>query len=154
MRIILTEDQVEVIRLLNEQTDFTKKVKDAIKDVKDGANRLYNIISYTTIAEIRDGDTDISIIEQRVNKLDDLLKNINRRVSDYYDRYPEDLYKAKRLDDIHLELESRISIVNKKITALGYLVKQLLPFSKVGVFGEGRDMDWDNPFDDITPTEV
>lgn len=158
MKVRLTEQQVELIKFLNEQTDFVEKSKDAIKNVKDAANKLYNIITFTTIAEIRDGDTDISVIEQRVEKLDDSISTISSRVSSFYDRFSEEEYYAKKMDDIHLELENRITTVNRKVMALGYLVDQLKPLARVNEYGEGRDVtggqDWDTPFDDITPTEI
>lgn len=154
MKIILTEDQVKLIKFLNEQTDFVEQAKTSIAEIKDSANRLYNVITFTTIAEIRDGETDIPALEQRLEKLDTNLSNISRRVSDYYDRFDEDEYYAKKLDDVHLDLENRIHTVNKKIMALGYIIDQIKPFARVNEYGEGREKDWDAPFDDITPTEI
>lgn len=154
MKVILTEQQLALIKMLNEQTDFVEKTKDAIKDIKDKTNQLYNIVTFTTIAEIRDGETDISVIEQRVEKLDDSITTISRRVSSYYDRFTEDEYYAKKMDDVHMDLENRITTVNRKVMALGYLVEHLKPLARVNEYGEGREKDWDAPFDDITSTEI
>lgn len=154
MKIILTEDQVNLIKMLNEQTEFVDKVKEHIKSLKENSNRIYNLITFVTIAEIRDGELDIPKMEQRIEKLDNEISNISRKVSEYYDRFPEEEYYAKRMDDIHLDLENRIGTVNKKIMALGDIISHLKPFAKVNEYGEGRDNDWDKPFDDVKPMNI
>jgi len=153
MKVILTEEQMRLVKLIKENEDFAERIKTGISNIKDSANKLYNIITFTTIAEYRDGDSDVSIMEKTVEELDDKLSNISRKISDYYDRYDEDTYYDK-FEDIHSELEDRVSITNKKIWALYDIVKQLKPFSKVDEYGDGRENDWDAPFDDIAPIEI
>lgn len=154
MRIILTEDQVKIIQALNEQSEFVAKTMEAIKDIKKNANSLYNLITFTTIAEIRDGDFDIPRMEQRIGELENKTTHISRRISEYFDRFSEDEYYAKKLDDVHADLEDRVSVADKKVMALGDILKQLTPFAKVNEYGEGRENDWDAPFDDIKPTNA
>lgn len=154
MKLILTEEQLKLVKLIKENIDFAEQTKDKIKDIKENIDRLYNIITFTTIAEIRDGETDILVIERKVEELDNKIMNISRKVSDYFDRYDEDTYYAKKLDDIHSDLENRIHTLNRKIMALGKIVEQLKPFAKVNEYGDGREDDWDAPFDNITPTKI
>ena len=154
MKVILTEEQLKLVQLIKENTDFAEQAKDKIKDIKENIDRLYNIITFTTIAEIRDGETDILVIERKVEELDNKIMNISRKVSDYFDRYDEDTYYAKKLDDIHGDLENRIHTLNRKIMALGKIVEQLKPFAKVNEYGDAKENDWDAPFDNITPTKI
>jgi predicted RNase H-like nuclease (RuvC/YqgF family) len=154
MKLILTEEQLKLVQLIKENTDFAEQAKDKIKDIKENLDRLYNIIMFTTIAEIRDGETDILVMERKVEELDDKINNIVKKVSDYFDRYDEDTYYAKKLDEIHSDLENRISTLNRKVMALGKIVEQLKPFGKVREYGGGRKDDWNTPFDNITPTKV
>lgn len=151
MKVILTEDQIKLIKTLNEQTEFVAKTMDAIKDMKKAANGLYGIITFATIAEIRDGDFDIPRMEQRVGELKTKSTHISRRISEFFDRYTEDEYYAKRLDDVQNDLEARHWVADEKIDALEDIINHLKPFSKVNEYGEGRDNDWDKPFDDIKP---
>lgn len=154
MKVILTEEQLRLVKLIKENSEFSEQTKDKIKDIKDNIDRLYNIITFTTIAEIRDGEADILVLERKVGELDNRITIIERKVSDYFDRYDEDIYYAKKLDDIHNDLDNRIHTLNKKIVALGKIVEQLKPFAKVNEYGEGRDDDWDEPFNNITPTKL
>jgi len=154
MKLILTEEQLKLVQLIKENTDFAEQAKDKIKDIKENLDRLYNIIMFTTIAEIRDGETDILVMERKVEELDDKINNIVKKVSDYFDRYDEETYYAKKLDEIHGDLEGRISTLNRKIMALGKIVEQLKPFGKVSEYSGGKKDDWDKPFDNITPTKV
>jgi hypothetical protein len=149
MRIILTEDQMKVITLIKEQSEFVAHTMDAIKQVKKNANSLYNLITFTTIAEIIDGDLDIGSVENKVTALDDNLNVIARRVSEYFDRFSQDEYSARNLDDVHLDLEGRISDVNKKINVLYDFVKHLSPFGK-----DDYDNGWNGAFDDIKSVEI
>lgn len=153
-RVKITESQYQMVQMLKENIDFAEKTKSKFGDIKKAANKLYSIITFSTIAEIRDGDTDVGIIEQKLEKLHDALNTTDRRVSDYFDRYDEDTYYAKKLDDIHSDLENRSSGVYKKLDALDEMVKALKPFSKKDEYGDGREKDWDTPFNDITPTEI
>jgi len=154
MKLILTEEQLKFVKLIKENTDFAEQAKDKIKGIKEDIDRLYNIITFATIAEIRDGETDISITETKVEELDNKISNISKKVSDYFNRYDEETYYTKKLDDIHGDLENRITTLNRKIMALGKIVEQLKPFAKVNKYGEGREDDWDAPFDNITPTKI
>lgn len=154
MKVILTEDQVKLIKAINEQEEFVAKTMGAIKEIKKVANGLYNLITFATIAEIRDGEFDIPRMEQRIEELDNKIMHIQRRISEYFDRYTEDEYYAKKLDDVHMDLEDRARVADKKIMALGDILKQLTPFAKVNEYGEGRENDWDAPFDDVKPTNL
>lgn len=154
MRVILTEDQLKVIKLIKENEDFSDKINTLIKDIKEQLDRLYNIITFTTIAEIRDGDTDISVIERKVEEYNDKIDNISRKISTYFDRFDEETFYAKKLDDVQNDLESRVLTINRKVMALGEIVSQLKPFAKTNEYGEGREKDWDAPFDNITPMKL
>ena len=154
MRVILTEEQLKLVRLIKENTEFSEMINSRVEEVKKNADGLYNIITFTTIAEIRDGETDISVMEQKVKNLDSILMNLSRKVSDYFKRYDEDTYFAKKLDEVEGDLEDRIRTVDKKIMALDRIVTQLKPFAKVNEYGEGREKDWDEPFNNISPIKL
>lgn len=154
MRIILTEEQLKLVTLIKESNDFSDKIKDSIGTIKEELDKLYNIITFTTIAEIRDGETDVSVLERKVEEYDNKIDNISRKISTYFDRFDEETYYAKKLDDVHSDLDGRILTVNRKVLALGQIVSQLKPFAKTNEFGEGREKDWDAPFDNITPMKL
>lgn len=154
MRVILTEEQLKLVRLIKENTEFYEKIKTRVDEIKKNADGLYNIITFTTIAEIRDGETDISVMERKVKELDNILYNIGKKVSDYFERYDEETYFAKKLDDVQNDLEDRIRTVDKKLMALDSIVTHLKPFAKVDEYGDAREKDWDEPFNNISPINL
>ena len=150
-KIKISESQYDLIRLLKENIDFAEKTKYKLSDLKKSANKLYNILTFSTLAEIIDGDTDIGVIELKIENLEDSLRNIDTNIRNYFNRFDEETYFAKKLDDVHSDLENRSSTVYYKIDILGKMVTQIKPFSKIG---EDEKIDKNNVFNDITPTEI
>jgi len=150
-RIKITENQYELIRLLKENIDFVENTKEKMKDLKKTANKLYNVLTFSTIAEIIDGDTDLGVIELKVEKLWNDLSVIDTNISNYFNRYDEETYYAKKLDDVHSDLENRSNTIWKKQFVLADIIKQLKPFTRVG---DDKKLDADKAFSDIKPTEI
>lgn len=155
MKIILTEEQLKLVKLIKENTDFTEKMIEAIKSLGSDADKLYNVLTFSTVAEIRDGDTDISVAEQKFDKLDDRYDILNRKVSDFEQRYSDDgEFKNIGMEEIYHDLDMRVYNLKPKLDALGLLINALLPLSKVDKYGEGRDTDMHGPFNDIKPMDI
>lgn len=150
-RIKITENQYQLVKLLKENIDFAEKTKDKLSNLKKTANKLYNILTFATIAELRDGDIDLGVIEIKVDKIFDNLSNVDTKISNYFNRYDEETYYAKKLDEIHSDLENRSSTITRKIFVLHKMVRQLIPLSKMG---DDEKIDADDAFNDITTTEI
>ena len=156
MKVILTEDQVKLVKLIKENTEFSDKVKDAIKDLKDTLNKMYSVLTFTTIAEIRDGETDILVYQQKYETLDDKYNNLRRKVDAFEQRYMDENgdWPNPLMGEIYDDLDMRLYNLSPKVDGLGLLIDTLLPISKVDEYGNGRDGDIHSPFNDITPTNI
>jgi len=150
-KIKISESQYSLIRLLKENIDFAEKTKSKLSDLKKRANKLYSLLTFSTIAEVIDGDLDIGIIEIRLEKMSDEIHVIDTNITNYFNRFDEKSYYAKKLDEIHSDLEDRSSTVYWKIDTLEKITRQIKPFSKDG---EHEKLDSRNAFNDITTTEI
>lgn len=153
MKLQLTETQYKRLKnkLLKEEVSFSEKIINSVNEINKALNKLYSLITFSTIAEIRDGDVDVHIIEQKHEALEDNIGTLGRKIAEYFDRYSEEEYEGKNLEDVHLELESKIIDLNRKSRALGHVINQIKPLTKGN---NGGEEDWDEPFKDIKPMNI
>lgn len=156
MKVILTEEQLKLISLIKENTDFGEKMKEAIMGTISRTNKLYNIVTFTTIAEIRDGETDISVIAQKFEQLDDLNNNLRSKLYDFEQKNitQDGEWPNPVMEKTYKDLDMRLDKLNPKIDALGLLINALEPISKLDGYGSQRDVDMHGPFSDITATDI
>jgi len=156
MRIRLTESQYDLIKIIKENSDISERITDGIDEVKKKADGLYSIITFTTIAEIRDGETDISVIEKRVETLADIFSKLSDKVYAFEQRNMDAAgnWFNPRVEQIWHDMDMALYRLRPKVDALENMVSILKPISRVDEYGEGREKDIHGPFDNITPTEI
>jgi len=156
MRIRLTESQYDLIKIIKENSDISERITDGIDEVKKKADGLYSIITFTTIAEIRDGETDISVIEKRVETLADIFSKLSDKVYVFEQRNMDAAgnWFNPRVEQIWHDMDMALYRLRPKVDALENMVSILKPISRVDEYGEGREKDIHGPFDNITPTEI
>jgi len=150
-KVILTESQMRLIKLIKESTDFAEKAKTKISGIKENLDTMYSVITYNSIAEIRDGDVDLGTSELKLEELEGEIKNIGTKISSYYDRYDAESFEANQLGDVYADLENRITTLNQKAMGLYHMIEHLKPFVESY---KGRDKDWYAPFKNINPIEI
>jgi hypothetical protein len=156
MRIQLTETQFALVARINESVNVSERIKSAIKESGEGADKLYNIITFTTVAEFRDGDTDLGVVGQRVESLSDMVTKLSRKVTDFEQRNmdKEGNWYNPKLKELWEDMDLSIHHLNLKISALDELVRVLKPLSRIDEYGDGREKDIHSPFSNITPTDI
>lgn len=150
-KIKITENQFNLIKLLKENIDFVERAKNKFTELKKDANILYNTITFSTVAEFIDGDTDLDVIERKLERLEDDLRTMDTNIMNYFNRFDENTYYQQKLDEVHGDLESRSSTINRKINALIKMTGQLKPFTKLA---DNNKIDVSTAFNDITTTEI
>ncbi len=155
-KVILTEGQLKLVKLIKENTQFSDRVTELINNIKTDVNKMYSLLIYTTIAEIRDGDIDISKTAQKFEVLEDKKDGLDRKVSDFEQRYMnrDGDWPNQQLEKIHTDLDMKLYNLSPKLSALGLIIDALTPLSKIDEYGEKRGVDMHTPFNDIKPTEI
>jgi hypothetical protein len=156
MRIRLTESQYDLIKIIKENSEISDRITDGIDEIKKKADGLYTIITFTTIAELRDGDTDVGILEKRVETLSDMTDKLTDKVYAFEQRNMDAAgnWFNPRVEQIWHDMDLALYKLSPKINALENLVSILKPISRVDEYGEGREKDIHGPFANITPTEI
>jgi len=155
-KVILTEEQLKLVKLIKENTQFSDRVTELINEVKGDVNKIYGLLIYTTIAEIRDGDIDISETAQKFEALEDKKNKLDIKVSDFEQRYTkrDGGWPNTQLEKIHTDLDMKLYNLSPKLDALGLLIDALKPLSKLDEYGEKRGIDMHSAFDDIKPMNI
>ena len=133
MRIQLTETQFALAKRINEGVDISRKIIDGIKDVKDDADKLYSIITFTTVAEFRDGDADVGVLDQRVEQLADRTNKLSSKVYEFEQTnmdYDGNWYNP-RLEQVYKDMDMAIYQLNPKITALENIISIIINYFSI-----------------------
>jgi len=147
MKVILTEQQLELVKLIKESTEFGDKVKEKIKDINTRIHKMYNLVTYTTIAEYRDSNGDGPITRQKFEVLENELEVLDRNVEDFQNRYMDKNHDWANpmAEEMYADLEGRIYKLEPKMKALGELTETL-----VHILHD----DIHNPFKSIKPMDI
>jgi len=147
MKIILPEEQLKLVKMIKESEDYVGRVKSAITKLKDDTNKLYSVVTFTTIAEIRDRDSDVNIMKQKIEVITDKKDNLDKKVSDFeqtnmnYDGDWNDPQAKKDYSDMEIALYD----LRPKIYALETIIDGLVTASEP----ENHE-----PFKDVKPIKV
>ena len=147
MKIILTEEQLKVIKLLKENTEYAERMKLNIKNLKDDCNKLYSVLSFTTVAELRDGDSDASVMRQKYDVIHDKKYNLDSQLFTFEQRnmnYDGEQYDPKLQEDYD-EMDIALFNLGPKVDSLGQIVDYLEGLS---------EQDLHKPFKDVKPVDL
>ena len=147
MKIILTEEQLKLVKMIKENADYVGRVKSAITSLKDETNKLYSVVTFTTIAEIRDKESDVDIMKQKVEIISDKKDNLDKKVYAFeqanmnYDGDWNDPQAEKDYNDMDMALYS----LSPKIYALDNIIDGMVTASEP----ENHE-----PFKDVKPLNI
>jgi hypothetical protein len=120
MKVRLTEGQYDMVRLLKEGEESIEVFKSKAVSVNDAVNRVFNKLTFSTIAEILDGDFEIKTINDDLDQLEATLDKDWKKVEfflnqkwkededDFFDNW-DDI--NGKLDDIHSDVIKKIEII-------------------------------------------
>lgn len=126
MKIRITESQLKKAKLITEGQERVNTFLEKAEDIKDKVNRLYGKITFSTLAELLEGETGLDIILNDLVQWRTIIDTHYVRATDFFDRMPEDEYYEKKFDGLHKKVDDINQQVGyDKIDMLEGLVENL-----------------------------
>jgi len=147
MRIILTEEQLKKLTLIKEGNDYADRVIEKMKSLRKDLDKLYNVLSFTTLAEIRDGDFDLNNLKQKYEVLYKYSEDLYDKINNFEQRGMDSNgdWHSDELERVWNDMDIRLYNLKPKIDGLGEIIE----------FMESASQDdLHKPFNDVTPTEI
>lgn len=109
MKIILTESQVKLLKLINENEDVLNQFTNRINATNNALNKFYTDINFISLAELLNGEIDIKMLIQKSNNLDSEQHKISNDMEKYFNSFGEDAYFDK-----WVAIHDKFDILNRK----------------------------------------
>jgi len=128
MKIILTEKQLELLKLITENEDVINQFTNRINAINGSLNKLYTDINFISIAELLNGEVDLSNFTGRLDKIEDLYHALSNEMTKYFNSFGEDAYFDKwvsihdKLDDINHKNFDKSNVISSILMDLDSLV--------------------------------
>lgn len=140
MKVRLTEAQLKKAKLIVEGEERIGVFKEKAEDIKETVNRLYSKLSFTTLAEILEGEVDLSVIRRQLERLRTIMYTHKDRVNKFFNEMSEEEFYAN-WDGKDIELDSLFQdITYKKIDVLDDLLKKLEEFADSDIEANFKDI--------------
>jgi predicted component of type VI protein secretion system len=147
MKIILTESQLEMLRLIKENEDAISKFEARLNLITKQLNNVYNKIMFINISELLNNEPDVSELLKFVEQLDESNYNIDSEVTKYFDSFDESVYKEK-FEPIHSNLEKiyynnsdKMNVISTILMNLEDLVNSSAKNKYRDVFSDIKDIN-------------
>jgi hypothetical protein len=124
MKVILTEKQLELLKVIKENEEVMMKFRTRLAKITDELNKLYTNINFISVAELLNGEVDVKGLLKNSEDLDGLNFGISREMSKYFDSFSEEVYYDK-FEDLHNELDNIYYKNSNKINIIGSILMDL-----------------------------
>jgi hypothetical protein len=128
MKIILTEKQLELLKLITENQDVIANFKNSISNINNLLNKLYTDINFISLAELLNGEIDIKAFNSRIDNIESEYDKLGASMEKYFNSFGEDEY-FYNLSSVHDGLESlnhnnydKINIISSILMDLDSLI--------------------------------
>lgn len=128
MKIIITEKQLEALKLLKESDDRINSYVNNLNNITKELNKAYSKLSYITIAELLSGESDIDPISVMVNSLEVKNSKITDEFNRFFKSFDEDTYyntwekTHDALEKLYYKNIDKINVLLTIISNLGNVV--------------------------------
>ncbi|MEN6293184.1 MAG: hypothetical protein ABFD07_14380 [Methanobacterium sp.] len=92
MKVILTEKQLELLKVIKENEEVMMKFRTRLTKITDELNKLYTNVNFISIAELLNGEVDVKVLLKKSEDLDSLNFSISSEMSKYFDSFSEEEY--------------------------------------------------------------
>jgi hypothetical protein len=127
MKIIITETQLEMLKLLKESENNIKNYKTRLNNITNQLNTTYTNINFFSIAELITGEIEINPIYLKVNELDSQNSKIYNEIEQYFKSFNGEDDKWSKvhdvLEDLYYKNSDKINILSTILIDLGNLVE-------------------------------
>jgi hypothetical protein len=128
MKIILTEKQLELLKLINENEDVINQFKNRINAINGSLNKLYTDINFISVAELLNGEVDLSNFTGRLDNIENEYHKLSKDMEKYFKSFGDDDYFDKwvsihdKLDDINHKNFDKSNVISSILMDLDTLV--------------------------------
>jgi len=128
MKIIITESQLKMLMLIKESEDKTNGYIAKLNDIAKILNNIYSKVSFITIAEMLNRETDIKPIYNMVNNLEKQNSNLKHEINVFFNSFDEDTYFAKwekiseSIDELYYKNVAKITVLTTIVNSLDNIV--------------------------------
>jgi predicted component of type VI protein secretion system len=147
MKIILTESQLEMLRLIKEIEDAISKFEARLNLITKQLNNVYNKIMFINISELLNNEPDVSELLKFVEQLDESNFNINSEMTKYFKSINKSLYKEKfeaihsNLEKIYYNNSDKMNVISTILMNLEDLVNSSAKNKYRDVFSDIKDIN-------------
>lgn len=130
MKIKLTESQIKKLKLITEGYEVVNTFMEKADEIKDIVNRMYSKLTFTTLAEIIDGEIDLGVMTHKLEQLRTVMYTYSKKAQMFFENIPQDKYDEwedlhNKFDDKYQEvLYHKIDILEELINSLEVFVQQ------------------------------
>jgi hypothetical protein len=124
MKIILTEKQLELLKLITENQDVIANFKNSISNINNLLNKLYTDINFISLAELLNGEIDIKAFNSRIDNIESEYDKLGASMEKYFNSFDEDEY-FYNLSSVHDGLESLNHNNHDKINIISSILMDL-----------------------------
>lgn len=131
MKIKLTESQLKKAKLITEGQQVVHTFLKKADDIKETVNRMYSKLTFTTLAEIIDGDIDLDVMKRKLEQLRTIMYTYSKKSQMFFDNMSTQEYENNReWEDLQAKAEDAFQEVTyHKIDVLEELIDSLSEFS-------------------------
>jgi hypothetical protein len=128
MKIILTENQLQLLKLIKENEDVLNQFTNRISAVNRALNKFYTDINFISLAELLNGEVDVKLLIQKSDNLDNEQHKISKDMEKYFNSFGEDAYFDKwvaihdNLDSLNHKNYDKINVISSLLMDLDSLV--------------------------------
>jgi hypothetical protein len=148
MKIILTERQLELLKLIKENEDVINKFKNRFNVITQQLNTLYNKIQFISIGELLNKETDVSELLKSVQGLESSNSAIENDMTKFFNSEGEDVY-VEKYESINYDLKmnyyyknsDKINVISAILMNLERLVDESVDNKYEDVFKDNKDIN-------------
>lgn len=142
MKIKLTESQLKKAKLITEGQEVVHTFLTKADSIKETVNRMYSKLTFTTLAEVLDGDIDLDVMKRKLEQLRTVMYTHSKKSSMFFDNIPQDVYDNDRQwEDLQAKAEDTFQEVTyHKIDVLEELIDSLLDFTTGDITKNFKDI--------------
>lgn len=125
MKIIVTERQLEMLKLIKENEDVINKFKSRFNAITKQLNSLYSKIQFINVAELINEEISVKDLLDLVDSLDSSNLSIESDMNKFFNSEGEDVY-VKKYESIHHDIEMNYYYKNSdKINVISIILLNL-----------------------------
>lgn len=125
MKIIVTERQLEILKLIKENEDVINTFKSRFNAITRQLNSLYSKIQFINVAELINKEIDVKELLDFVNSLELSNDKIESDMTEFFNSEGEAAY-VKKFESIHYDIEKNYNYKNsRKINVISAILMNL-----------------------------